>query len=82
MEKYRGKVGPKRERCISYWDVDIWPCGSATGHDGGEDGEDGDMEDDGCGEMKVLCESARNAELTRAKGFVEGVEEAVFGFRA
>lgn len=72
VERYRRGRGPKRERCSSYWDEDIL----ARADVGNEEWEEEK------GGRKVLCESAANEELTREKGFVEGVEGVVFEFRA
>ncbi|KAI4264455.1 MAG: hypothetical protein L6R42_000447 [Xanthoria sp. 1 TBL-2021] len=67
VEKYRKGRRPKRERCVSYWDDDVLP--SLAGQTDASEETDGDRQ--------PLCELH---ELTRAKGFVDGVENADFDF--
>ena len=75
VEMYRkGKgIGPKRERCASYWDGDIWPLGE-------KDDVEVEEVEAMCG-RRVLYESAMSEELTKEKGFMEGVEKAEFEYR-
>ena len=67
VEQHRKGRGPKRERCVSYWDEDIFPKLS--------DARQETVREDGG--RQVLGELTA---LTRAKGFVEGVENAQFQF--
>ncbi|KAL8881300.1 MAG: hypothetical protein Q9192_007824 [Flavoplaca navasiana] len=67
VEKYRKGRRPKRGRCISYWDHDVLP--GLTGRIGAS------REDDS--HRQPLQELP---ELTGAKGFVVGVENADFDF--
>ncbi|KAL8784530.1 MAG: hypothetical protein Q9213_003878 [Squamulea squamosa] len=67
VEKYRKGSRPKRDRCVSYWDDDVLPgLGSKT-------------------QSPKPVKSDRQPlrempELTRAKGFMDGVERTEFDF--
>lgn len=80
MELYRKGNSPKRGRCASYWDDDLW-----KGSDRGDESDEAVSDvDDGGGIRKgkrILGLSAQNGELTRAKPFVDQAEGARFGFR-
>ncbi|CAL8576149.1 hypothetical protein XPA_002042 [Xanthoria parietina] len=67
VEKYRKGRRPRRERCVSYWDDDVIP--SLAGKTAATKETDSDRQ--------PLHELP---ELTRAKGFVDGVENADFDF--
>ena len=67
VEKYRKGRRPKRERCVSYWDEDIHPRSS------GKNGSSKQAESD----RQPLGEIPS---LTKAQGFVKGVEDAEFDF--
>ncbi|KAL8925586.1 MAG: hypothetical protein Q9172_002156 [Xanthocarpia lactea] len=67
VEKYRKGRRPKRERCVSYWDEDIHP--RSSGKTGSSKQADSDRQP--LGEIPSL---------TKAKGFVRGVEDAEFDF--
>ncbi|KAL9576583.1 MAG: hypothetical protein Q9212_006978 [Teloschistes hypoglaucus] len=68
VEQYRKGHRPRRDRCASYWDEDILKENvEAAGDKGREDGE-----------RQVLGELPA---LTKAKVFMEGVEDAKFDFR-
>ncbi|KAI4282512.1 MAG: hypothetical protein L6R38_002856 [Xanthoria sp. 2 TBL-2021] len=67
VEKYRKGRRPKRERCVSYWDDDVLP--SLAGKIDAPEETDSDRQP-----LREL------PELTRAKGFVDGVENADFDF--
>lgn len=75
VERHRRGRGPRRERCVSYWDEDILQ------------GEE-PMDVDGDGETtmrkgrRVLGESKEAVELTREKPFVEEARSAGFEFTA
>lgn len=67
VEKYRKGRRPKRERCVSYWDDDVIPSlASKTAATKETDSDRQPLQD--------------LPELTRAKGFVDGVENADFDF--
>ncbi|KAL8695557.1 MAG: hypothetical protein Q9224_003357 [Gallowayella concinna] len=68
VEKYRKGRGPKRERCVSYWDEDILP----------------ELRDKPAASERVnaVREPLRELpSLTTAKGFVDGIENATFDFK-
>ncbi|KAL8862275.1 MAG: hypothetical protein Q9178_001284 [Gyalolechia marmorata] len=67
VEKYRKGRRPKRERCVSYWDEDIHP--RSSGKTGSS--KQADSARQPLGEIPSL---------TKAKGFVKGVEDAEFDF--
>ncbi|KAL8776548.1 MAG: hypothetical protein Q9194_003076 [Teloschistes cf. exilis] len=68
VEQHRKSNRPRRDRCASYWDEDILKENvEAAGDKGGEKGE-----------RQVLGELPA---LTKAKVFMEGVENAKFDFR-
>ncbi|KAL8762562.1 MAG: hypothetical protein Q9184_001470 [Pyrenodesmia sp. 2 TL-2023] len=67
VERYRKGQGPKRQRCGSYWDKDILP---------GPKDLPNEMDEEKSG-RRVLGDLPS---LTKAKGFVEGVENAKFNF--
>ncbi|KAI4120524.1 MAG: hypothetical protein LQ338_006961 [Usnochroma carphineum] len=68
VERYRKGCGPRRERCRSYWDEDILPKPNDVPEK--ESGEKGGR--------RILGDLPS---LTKAKGFVEGVENAQFDFK-
>lgn len=76
VERHRRGRGPRRERCVSYWDEDILH------------GEAMDVDSNGIDEMmmrkgrRVLGESKEAVELTREKPFVEEAGSASFEFTA
>ena len=76
VERHRRGRGPRRERCVSYWDEDILH------------GEAMDVDGNGIDEMmmrkgrRVLGESKEAVELTREKPFVEEAGLASFEFTA
>ncbi|KAL8944254.1 MAG: hypothetical protein Q9216_000549 [Gyalolechia sp. 2 TL-2023] len=67
VQRYRKGHGPKRKRCVSYWDTDILPELANLPREPME----------GHGQREVLGELTQ---LTRAKTFAEGVENAQFDF--
>ncbi|KAI4248393.1 MAG: hypothetical protein L6R40_000952 [Gallowayella cf. fulva] len=67
VEKYRKGRGPRRERCVSYWDDDILPAFR-------EKPAVSDLPD------YVRQPLGELPSLTEAKGFVDGVENALFDF--
>ncbi|KAL9015001.1 MAG: hypothetical protein Q9173_000356 [Seirophora scorigena] len=70
VQQYRRGRGPKRERCMSYWDNDIVPNAIA-----------GTEKKSGEGREKVARQVLGDIPaLTKAKGFVQGVENATFDF--
>ena len=76
VERHRKGRGPKRKRCMSYMDkdvIEICSLGKAKGieNSGGVGISNG---------RRVLGESKNSAELTRERPFLEGIEEAAFGF--
>lgn len=74
VERHRKGRGPRRERCVSYWDEDILQ---------GEEPMDVDGKDETMMRKKgkpVLGESKDAAEMTREKPFVEEAGSARFGF--
>ncbi|CAF9933219.1 hypothetical protein IMSHALPRED_009095 [Imshaugia aleurites] len=79
VERHRKGRGPKRERCISYWDDDILQSSSqCVPMDVGGNGET-----IGRGKGKqVLGESKQMAELTTEKPFVKEAKSASFQFKA
>jgi hypothetical protein len=77
VELHRKGRSPKKERCASYWDDDLW-IGIGDEPDGafGSEGEDEPRKG-----KKVLGVSGRSEELTREKPFVDQADGAPFGFR-
>lgn len=75
VERHRKGRGPKRERCMSYFDEDVIEIGSP-------DKVAGNQESGGCKrkDRQVLGESENSAELTREKPFLKGFEQAAFVF--
>ncbi|KAI4088034.1 MAG: hypothetical protein LQ344_006349 [Seirophora lacunosa] len=70
VQQYRRGRGPKRERCMSYWDNDIVPNAIA-----------GTAKKSGEGTEKVARQVLDEIPaLTEAKGFVQGIENAKFDF--
>ena len=76
VERHRKGRGPKRERCKSYFDKDVIEIGS-PGNPKGIDNSDGVGISNG---RQGLGESKNSAESTRETLFLEGIEEAAFGF--
>ena len=77
VERHRKGRGPKRERCMSYWDEDILQPNSQCVS----------VEVDGAGERmgkakQVLGESKQAIELTTEKPFVKEAGSASFEFKA
>ncbi|KAL9017405.1 MAG: hypothetical protein Q9185_005283 [Variospora sp. 1 TL-2023] len=70
VQQHRKNRGPKRKRCISYWDNDILPHAiTAAEKKSGES------------EERVVRPVLEDIPaLTKAKGFVEGVENGKFDF--
>ncbi|KAL8810002.1 MAG: hypothetical protein Q9223_007841 [Gallowayella weberi] len=69
VEKYRKGCGPKRKRCVSYWDEDILP--EVQGKPVASEREN------------AAREALRELPwLTKARGFVDGIENAAFDFEA
>lgn len=68
VERYRKGRGPQRQRCMSYWDEDILPTLKDL-----PEKENREM-----GARQVLGDLPS---LTKAKGFVEGVEKVIFDFK-
>lgn len=70
VQQYRRGRGPKRERCMSYWDNDIVPSAIA-----------GTEKKRGEGTERVARQVLGDIPaLTKAKGFVQGAENAKFDF--
>ncbi|KAL9006667.1 MAG: hypothetical protein Q9188_000541 [Gyalolechia gomerana] len=69
VERYRKGCGPKRKRCVSYWDTDILPELAIPPREPMEPVEGNQRQ--ALGEL---------TSLTRAKAFAEGVEDAQFDF--
>ena len=76
VERHRKGRGPKRERCMSYFDKDVIKIGS-PGKPKGIENSGGVGISNG---RRVLGESKNSTELTRERPFLEGIEEAAFGF--
>ncbi|KAL2037941.1 hypothetical protein N7G274_009416 [Stereocaulon virgatum] len=76
VERHRKGRGPKRERCMSYFDEDVIEIGSPGKLIGDEESGSVHKSKD----RQVLVESKNSAELTRGKPFLKGVEEAAFAF--
>ena len=79
VARHRKGRGPKRERCVSYWDEDILqpgsPCVPMDTDDGGE------MIGKGKGKQ-VLDESEQTVEPATERPFVQKAGSASFQFQA
>lgn len=90
VERHRKGKGPKRERCVSYWDGDILMpgCGGQEAEGGGREEEEGGSKVEGKmlrnGKV-ILGEMEMSGGMRGETGFAEearGQGKAVFNFRA
>ena len=76
VECFRKGRGPKRERCPSYYDQDIFPAFSPILRKGRKK----NVEEEAGKGRRVLRDKEGSRELTKTKAFVEDAENAVFDF--
>ena len=81
VERHRKWRGPKRERCMSYWDEDILQPGSQCVSTDVDDGGEMIGKEKGK-EKQVFNESEQTAEPTTGKPFVKEAGSASFQFKA
>ena len=78
IERHRKGRGPKRGRCRSYYDEDIFPQFSPSNDKAGK--KDGEEKVETRKGRRVLGDAKNSAELTKAKAFDEMAENAEFDF--
>ena len=80
VERHRKGRGPKRERCMSYWDEDIvQPASSGLPMEVDDDDHRGETIGNG---KQILCESQKTDKLATERPFVKEAEFASFEFEA